>query len=140
MSVTAYRCASLEALGHSNIRLDCTAEDVRAVWKAETHGKLAKYLHDGGYKAASVQVFVAAERGLPLLSTKRRAVAALAVKDPVLRGINCVGMNDAGDHVHYLEFGDLYAPTLAFIGTRLIVTTLDDLNRMYAKNKGRSHE
>ena len=140
MSATAYRCASLEALGHNNIRLDCTAEEVRAVWKAETHGELAKYLSDAGYRARAVQVSAAAERGRLLLPTKRRAVAALAVKDPVLRGINCVGTNDAGDHVYYLEFGDLYAPTLAFIGTRLIVTTLDDLNRMYAQNKGRSHE
>ena len=140
MSATAYRCASLEALGHSNIRLDCTAEDVRAVWKAETHGQLAKYLHDEGYKAESVRVFEAAERGRPLLPTKRRAIAALAVKNPVLRGTNCVGTNSASEVVYYLEFGDLYAPTLAFIGTRLIVTTLDDLNRMYAQNKGRSHE
>lgn len=140
MSVTTYRCASLEALGHNNIRLDCTAEDVRAVWKAESHGELAKYLHDEGYKAESVQVFVAAERGLPLLPTKRRAIAALAVKDPVLREVKRAGRNDAGEVVRYLNAHDLYAPTLAFIGTRLIVTTLDDLNRMYAQNKGRSHE
>ena len=63
----------------------------------ETHGELAKYLSDAGYRARAVQVSAAAERGRLLLPTKRRAVAALAVKDPVLRGINCVGTNSASE-------------------------------------------
>jgi len=129
MPVNAYRCASLDALSHTNVRLDCAPETIRAIWKAETTQGLEQAMLDGGVPARTI----AANGWMFETQRKRWAVCHLANFFAVVR----VPRSD-GELTYYCAAGDDYAPTLAFTNKRLFVTTAADLRS--AHGGGCSHE
>ena len=110
------RCASRAALGE--LKLECDAALVRAVWKAES-------------RAAVVKVYPDAEsldrghfRPYRLRELKREVLN----KAGGFFGVEYLGtLKRSGEPVYYANAGDGYAGTLIFTGSRLTVGTVGDL-------------
>ena len=112
------RAASLASLSAAAIRLDCSPELVRAIWKAETRADLENI-----YPPA---VGIAREWYTPpkFRALKREAVCHAAG----FHGVEYLGDHKrAGVSVYYCNAGDAYAPTLCFTGGRLFVACWGDL-------------
>lgn len=128
---------SLDSLTHDKIRLDCTAETLRAVWKAETLVELMPVLvdHFGGEKWGTVaeeqaEDFFHTTRMAPnggllhSVTHKRLMINNLAG----FHGVEYLGVHRrSGKVVRYCKAGDTYAPTLCFMGRRMFVATMGDL-------------
>lgn len=125
-----WRAPSVASLAHSNIRLDCSPDVVRAIWRAETNAELRlaciaacdndlgngdDLYHDTRVSSAGL---------LPFHAHKRVLINRLAG----FHGVEYLGRNrKTGQCVRYCNAGDTYAPTLVFHGRTLYVSSWGDL-------------
>ena len=110
------RCASRAALGE--LKLECEAALVRAVWKAESRAAVVKLCPD----AESL------DRGHFRPYRLRELKREVLNKAGGFFGVEYLGtLKRSGEPVHYLNAGDLYAGTLIFTGSRLTVGAVGDL-------------
>jgi len=105
--------ASIANLSSNAIRLDCTPELIRAIWKAKNRDELETI-----YPPAA-DIDRDYFNPLNLRQIKREAVNKAAG----FYGVEYLGRDRrTGDRVYYCNAGDTYAATLCFIGNRLIVS------------------
>lgn len=111
-----YVCASIKTL--ESLYLSCDARLIRAIWKAKDEEELFSIYPDAKKIAA---------RGYhrPGLLELKKMCIDLAGE---YHGVEYLGQHArTGLPVEYCNAGDTYAGTIAFIGTRLIVSTWGDL-------------
>lgn len=115
--MTNRTCASLATL--EGVKLDCTAELIRAIWKAPNRAAVESLYPD----AATIDsdwINPAQPEQL-----RREAINEAAG----FHGVQYLGhCTRTGWPIHILDAGDPYAPTLCFIGYRLSVTTHADID------------
>lgn len=124
-----YRAPSVDALAHSNIRLDCDPAIIRDLWRADTRKDVLAVLvrHFDGDEGKAYDLFHTTQwdNGLrPLSSVKRELIATVGG----FHGVEYLGVNRrTGKGVRYCNAGETYAPTLIFHGRTLSVGCWGDL-------------
>ena len=113
-------CASVKSL--ADVKLDCEPELIRKAWACESSKELRE-----------MSPGTAAHIGRASVNELRRYVISdLAGFNDVVR----LGRHKrTGLDVFMCEVGDVYAPTIAFVGRRLMVTTQGDLVSMLEKEE-----
>ena len=111
MKYTAATVANL-----ATIRTDCTPAVIRDIWKAPAVDLDAWPATRDWYRACWHK-------------PKERELKRAAVNEAAgFHGVEYLGTHRrTGESVYYCNTGDTYAGTVAFIGRRLIVTTMGDL-------------
>ena len=134
---TNAKAPSLNALSHNNIRLDCTPETIRAVWKADTRAEMLAALvehfdgdegkADDFYHQRRMASFY--DHGTPpgLRCTPIRTWRQIVNDLGGFFGVEEFGRDRLGRTVWYCNAGDSYSPTLAFVGRRMFVCCFADL-------------
>lgn len=135
MKTAIWTAPSLGALNHSNVRLDCAPETIRALWRAQTKQDVLRVLTahycdlgvvpaDGAADDLFCVLQMEGQHLLPLHAVKRRLVNHLGG----FHGVESLGTHRRnGKTVWYCNAGDTYAPTLCFNGRRLFVACWGDL-------------
>lgn len=129
-----WRAPSLANLASDRIKLDCSAETVRAVWHATTNVELktalmAHFATTDRFDARVDDLFHEARTlpggGLqPFHGHKRELLNRLGG----FHGVEYLGVHRrSGKGVRYCNAGDAYAPTLVFMGRVLQVACWGDL-------------
>lgn len=104
-------CASLASL--AALKLECEPDLIRAIWKAESRAAIENI-----YPPA---IGIARDWYTPpkLRDFKRQAIDQAAG----FHGVEYLGRDRrTGNSVYYCNAGDSYAPTICFIGARLVVS------------------
>ena len=109
-------CASLAKL--AELKLDCDAELIRAIWKAKNRADLEAIYPP----AADI------DRGFFRPYRLRELKREVLNKAGGFFGVEYLGtLKRSGEPVYYANAGDCYAGTLIFTGPRLTVGTVGDL-------------
>lgn len=115
---------SIKSLSSNNIRLDCKPELIRALWKTprdKEQGLLPLCERLG--ITDIYRDFLNRTRGYYRNPSTREIRRELINTLAGFHGIECLGqLKISGERVYYCNAGDPYAPTLVFIGNRLIVS------------------
>jgi hypothetical protein len=133
---------SADQMAHRNIRLDCTPETLRNLWRAtDKAAAIAVLAHhfkhtptgtvnpDPEWHIGEAEDLFATTRWegnvlLPFGSHKRELVNKLAG----FHGVETLGVHTrSSKEVRYCDAGDTYAPTLCFMGRRMFIGSWGDL-------------
>lgn len=134
---TNAKAPSLNALSHNNIRLDCTPETLRRVWKADTKSEMLAALvehfdgdegkADDFYHERRLASFY--DLGSPpgALCTPLRTWRQIVNDLAGFHEVEEFGRDRLGRTVWYCNAAGSYAPTLAFVNRRMFVCCFADL-------------
>lgn len=113
-----YVCASVKNL--EQLKLDCDASLIRAIWKAKNVDEIADVYPDVGTMVKNNSGYY----DNYLLELKRACVNHAGG----YHGVEFLGSHRrSGDLVYYCNAGDTYAGTMIFNGRRLVVGTWGDM-------------
>lgn len=127
MTAAIWKAPSVESLSHQKIRLDCTPEVLRGVWRSQTKKECLRWLieHFDGDEGKADDLFHTTSRDGYIRRSfgahKRELVNSLA---------GFFGVLELGFHrrswkfTYYLNAGETYAATLFFAGRRMFVSTM----------------
>lgn len=134
---TEAKAPSLSALSHNNIRLDCTPETLRRVWKADTKSEMLAALiehfdgdegkADDFYTLRRMASFYEDCAPPATLSSAIRTWRQIVNDLAGFYGVQEFGRDRLGRTVWYCDAAESYAPTLVFVNRRMFVCCFADL-------------